>query len=81
MDDPLPLTPAGNTTLEGNDDFTDSKANPEDDSVVLTQPAADKLVVPLTSSAITPNAEDPPTQEAQDLPSKGDKIPQNPPAS
>ena len=53
MDDPLPSTPVGDTTLEENDDSTESEANPEDDSVVvLAQPAMDKLVVPLTPLAI-----------------------------
>jgi len=41
----------------------------------------DKPVVLLTSSANTPDAGDPPTQEAQGLPSKGDEITQDPPAS
>ena len=69
IDDPLPSTPAGDATLEENDDFTESKANPEDDGVVLAQPAVvDKPVVLLTPSANTP------TQEAQDLPSKGDNV-------
>ena len=55
MDDPLPLTPIGNATLEENDDFTESEANPEDDGVVLAQPVAvDKPVVLLTPSANTP---------------------------
>ena len=76
IDDPLPLTPAGDATLEENDDFTESKANLEDDGVVLAQPTVvDKPVVLLTPSANTP------TQEAQDLPSKGDDVPQDPPAS
>lgn len=81
MDDPLPSTPTGDTTLEENDDFTESEANPEDDSVILAQPTMDKPIIPLTMLANTTNAEDPPTQEAQDLPSKGDKIPQEPLAS
>ena len=53
MDDPLPSTPVGDTTLEENDDSTEFEANPEDDSVVvLAQPAMDKPVVPLTPLAI-----------------------------
>ena len=35
MDDPLLSTPASDITFEENDDFTESNANPEDDSVVL----------------------------------------------
>ena len=55
MDDPLLSTPIGDATLEENDDFTESEANPEDDCVVLAQPAAvDKLVVLLTPLANTP---------------------------
>ena len=55
MDDPLLSKPIGDATLEENDDFTESEANPEDDGVVLAQPAAvDKLVVLLTPLANTP---------------------------
>ena len=76
MDDPLPSTPIGNATLEENDDFTESEGNTEDDGIVLAQLAAvDKPIIILTPSANTP------TQEAQDLPSKGDEVPQDPPAS
>ena len=60
---------------------TPPSPRPEDDSVVLAQPTVDMPAIPLTPSANIPNAEDPLTQEAQDLPSKGDKIPQDPPAS
>ena len=72
MDDPLPSTPTGDTTLEENDDSTKSEADPKDDSVILAQP--------LTLLANPPNAKDPSTQDAQDLPPKGDEIPQDPPA-
>ena len=81
MNDPLLSTPTSDTTFEENDNSTESEANPEDDSVVLAQLAMDKPIILLTPSANTLNAEDPPTQEAQDLPSKGGKIPQDPPAS
>ena len=70
MDDLVPSTQAGDTTLEENDDFTDSEANLEDDNVILAQPVADKPVVPLIPLANTSNAEDPPTQEAKNLPFK-----------
>ena len=76
MDEPLPSTPIGDATLEENDDFIEFEANPEDDGFILAQlVVVDKPVVLLTLSANTP------TQEAQDLPSKGDEVPQEPPAS
>ena len=81
MDDPLPSAIVGDFTFEENDNSTEFEVNPEDNSVILTQPAVDKPVVPLTSLANPSNAKDPPTQEAQDLPSKGDEIPQDPLAS
>ena len=71
MDDPLPSAIVGDFTFEENDNSTEFEVNPEDNSVILTQPAVDKPVVPLTSLANPSNAKDPPTQEAQDLPSKG----------
>ena len=75
MDEPLPLTPIGDATLEENDDFIEFEANPEDDGFILAQlVVVDKPVVLLTLSANTP------TQEAQDLPSKGDDVTQDPPA-
>ena len=76
MVDPLPSTPIGDATLEENGNFTEFEANPEDDGIILAQPATvDKLVILLTLSANTP------TREAQDLPSKGDEVLQDPPAS
>ena len=47
MDDPLPSTLAGDT-FEENDDSFEFEANPEDDDVILAQPALDKPVVPMT---------------------------------
>ena len=41
MDDPLLLTPAGDTILEESDDFTESAVDPKDDSVILAQPVVD----------------------------------------
>ena len=79
MDDPLPLTPTGNTIHEESDDFTESKVDSKDDSVILAQFAMDQLVIPLTPSANL--AEDPPTQDVQHPPPKGDEIPQDPSAS
>ena len=82
MDDPVPSTPTGDTTLDENDGLSESKVNPKNDGFILAQPAAmDKPIVLLTPLANTPNARDPPTQEAQGLPFKGDEIPEDPPAS
>lgn len=47
MDDPLPSTLAGDT-FEENDDSFEFEANPEDDGVILAQPALDKPVIPMT---------------------------------
>jgi len=58
MDAPLPSTPAGDATLEENDDFIKSEANPKDDGVILAQPAVvDKPVILLTPSTNTPTKE------------------------
>ena len=73
--------PAGDTTLEENDDSSESEANPKDDGVILAHLALDKPIIPMTPSANPLNSEDPPTEEAQDLPPKGDEIPKDPPAS
>ena len=81
MDDSLPLTPTGNIILEESDDSIESEADPKDDSVVLAQTAMDQPTILLTPSANPPNAEDPSTQDVQDLPPKGNEIPHDPPAS
>ena len=81
IDDPFLSTPAGDTVLEKSDDFSESEVDPKDDSVVLAQPTVDQLVIPLNPSANPLNAEDPLTQDVQDPPSKGGKIPQYPPSS
>ena len=68
MDDPLPSTPASDASFEENDDFAEPKVNPEDDSVILAQPATgDKPVVLLTPSTNPPNPKASLTQEAQDF--------------
>ena len=67
---PLLSTPTSDTTFEENDNSIESEANPEDDSVILAQLAMDKPIILLTPSANTLNAEDPPTQEAKNLPFK-----------
>ena len=81
MDDSLPSTPTSNTILEESDDSTESEADPKDDSVVLAQTAMDQPTILLTPSANPPNTEDPSTQDVQDLPPKGNEIPQDHPAS
>ena len=75
MDDPLPLT-LGNTIQEETDNST--KSNPKNDSVVLTQPAADAPVTSLVLSTEPLNVEDPIAQEIQE---KDDENPPDAPAS
>ena len=58
MDDPLLSTLVGDTTLKGTDDSSKSEPSPKGDNVVLAQPAADALVIPLTSSTDPPDAEE-----------------------
>ena len=41
MDDPLPSTPTGDTIFEESDDSIESKVDPKNDSIILTQPAVD----------------------------------------
>lgn len=78
MDEPLPLTTVGDTIFEESDDLTKFEAGPEDDSVVIVQPAVDQPVVSLTSSVNPPTAKDPSTQGDQDLPPMGDEDPRDP---
>ena len=66
MDDPLPSTLAGDTIQEETNDSTESKSDPKDDSVVLTQPTADPLVTPLVLSTKPLNVENPLAQDVQD---------------
>ena len=66
MDDPMPLTPVGDTIVGGSDDSTESDLPPKDDGVVLAQPTADP---PVTSSNPTiefVDVENPPTQDKHD---------------
>jgi len=64
MDDPLPSTPAGDTIFEETDDSIESKLDPKNDGVVLTQPAIEKLVTPLIPPTETPQDAKNPTQVA-----------------
>ena len=63
MDDPLSSTFAGDTSFEEIDDSTESESDPKDDSVVLAQPAANPLVIPLIPLTDPPNVKDPLTQD------------------
>ena len=78
MDDPLLSTPAGDTVLEGSNDFSESEADPKDDIVVLAQPIMDQPIIPLTPLVNPPNVEDLLSQDVQDPPPKGGEIPQDP---
>ncbi|KAK9983501.1 hypothetical protein SO802_033026 [Lithocarpus litseifolius] len=64
MDDPLPSTPTGDTTLEETNYSTESKPNPKDDSVVLAQPAVNPPVALLVLSTKPRNIESPSIQDA-----------------
>ena len=64
MDEPLPLTPAGDTVQEETDDST--KSNPKDGNVVLAQPATDAPVTSLVPSTGPVNVEDPIAEEKTD---------------
>ena len=81
MDDPLLSTPVGDTIFEETDHSTELEEVPKDDNVILTQPAVDQPIIPLTPSTNPPNAEDPHAQDVQDLPPKGDGNQQDPPTS
>ena len=81
MDDPLPSTLAGGTVFEESDDSTKAEVDPKNDSIVLTQPAADQPVISLTLLTNPLNAEDLLAQDVQDIPPKGDENPKDPLAS
>ena len=49
----------------------------KDVGIVLAQLAANPPVTPLVPSTEVQNVENPPPQDVQDLPPKGDKNPQN----
>lgn len=66
MDNPLPSTPASDTTLGESDDSTKSELDQKDDSVVLAQPAVDPPVTPSVSSTEPLNVENPLVQDIQD---------------
>ena len=51
MDEPLPTTPVGDAIPEDADGATKSEQDTQDDRVILTQLAANPLVIPLTPSA------------------------------
>ena len=73
MDDPLPLTPTGDTIFEDTNDSTESEWDPKNNCVVLAQPTVEKAVTPLIpSTEALQDVEYLPTQDAQDPPSKDD---------
>ena len=77
MDDPLSLTPVGDTIQEDVGDSTESKSDPKDDSIILTQPTMDPPITPLVPSTEPLNVE----TLAQDVQDKDDKNPLDAPAS
>ena len=72
------MTPAGEDTVsEETDDSTQLERDPKDDGVILAQPIVERPVTPLILSIEYPppqDAENPSIQDAQNLPSKDDKI-------
>ena len=77
MDDPIPSTPADDTIFEETDDSTQSERDLKNDGVVLAQPAVEKPVTPMIPSTEVQVTDNPPTQDVQDLPPKGDENPQD----
>ena len=74
MDNPLPSTPAGDTTFEEIDDSTQLEWDPKNDSVVLAQRAVETPITPLIPSTEAPQvAEKPPTQNLKEPSSKDDE--------
>ena len=78
MDDPMPPTPANDTTFDETNDSTESEPDPKDDSVVLAQPATNPPVIPSVPSTKPLNVEDPHSLDVQD---KNDENNQDAPAS
>uniref|UniRef100_A0A7N2MDM9 Uncharacterized protein n=1 Tax=Quercus lobata TaxID=97700 RepID=A0A7N2MDM9_QUELO len=68
MDDLMPSTPAGDSIFKETDDSTQPEWDPKNNGVVLVQPAVEKPVTPVISSTAAQVAENPPTQDVQDLP-------------
>ncbi|KAK9993909.1 hypothetical protein SO802_023612 [Lithocarpus litseifolius] len=79
MDDPLPSTPVGKTVLVDDDDLSESRMHPNDDGVVLSQPAQDRSVAPIILSADPPSFEGFPAGEVQN-PLKDDEVVPDAPA-
>ena len=72
MDDPMSLTPAGDTIFYETDNSTQLIRDPKNNGVVLAQPVVEKPVTQLIPSAEAPDTENPLTQDIQDPPSKDD---------
>ena len=78
MDDPISLTPTGNTIFEEANDSTQLEWDPKNNGVFLAQPAMEKPVTLLIPSTEAQDAENPPTQDVQDPPFKDDGNPSAP---
>ena len=63
MDDPLPSTPVGDTTIGESDNSTELELPPKGDGVVLAQPAVDPPVPPSNSSIELLDEENPLAQD------------------
>ena len=81
MDYPLPSTPAGDTIFEEIDYSTQFEQDPNDDGVVLAQPAMEKPATPLIPSNEAQDVENPSTHDAQDLPFRDDENLQDAPTA
>ena len=75
MDDPISLTPTGDTIFEETNNSTQLEWDPKNNGVFLAQPAMEKPVTPLIPSTEAQDAEKPPTQDVQDPPFKDDGNP------
>nr|POE89447.1 hypothetical protein CFP56_01803 [Quercus suber] len=76
MDDPLPSTPTGDTIFEEANDSTQSERDPKNDGVILAKPAVEKPLTLLIPSTEAPqDAENPSTQDNQELPFKVNENP------
>ena len=75
MDEPLPSTLTGDTTLRESDDSTELEPTPKDDGVVLAQPTVNPSIPPVIPSVKLIDVENPLTQD------KDSKAHQDAPAS
>ena len=66
MDDPMSLTPTGDTVVGESDDSTESDLPPKDDGIILAQPVANPPVTTSNLSIELLDVENPPTQDKDD---------------